>query len=287
MFADKQSTLISNSFYLYISHFSDYLFSIFLIPFVARTIGIIEFGKIGAAQTFGILILLVMEFGSTLMATRGISRIKQDKALTASFIGKIYTIKLMIIPIVLSLFIIATITVPIFSENRLFLSIAMIGSVFQGISPSWYFQGIEKMKKIALSKLFFRLSGFFIIFIFVKNSEDSWIVLTAFTFSSVLTFFYLFQKMKIDIGLIKLSSPRNSLVIFWDSIYSFFITLMPVISQNINLILLSIYINPLELGYYFGASRIYRAFNTLFGPFSQAFFRQYQLLKIQLKNKID
>ena len=78
--------------------------------------------------------------------------------------------------------------------------------------------------------------------------------------------------MKIDIGLIKLSSPRNSLVIFWDSIYSFFITLMPVISQNINLILLSIYINPLELGYYFGASRIYRAFNTLFGPFSQAFF---------------
>ena len=194
MFADKQSTLISNSFYLYISHFSDYLFSIFLIPFVARTIGIIEFGKIGAAQTFGILILLVMEFGSTLMATRGISRIKQDKALTASFIGKIYTIKLMIIPIVLSLFIIATITVPIFSENRLFLSIAMIGSVFQGISPSWYFQGIEKMKKIALSKLFFRLSGFFIIFIFVKNSEDSWIVLTAFTFSSVLTFFFIFFK---------------------------------------------------------------------------------------------
>ena len=107
MFADKQSTLISNSFYLYISHFSDYLFSIFLIPFVARTIGIIEFGKIGAAQTFGILILLVMEFGSTLMATRGISRIKQDKALTASFIGKIYTIKLMIILIVLSLFIIS------------------------------------------------------------------------------------------------------------------------------------------------------------------------------------
>ena len=100
-----------------------------------------------------------MEFGSNLMATREISRIKQDKALAKSFIGKIYTIKLMIIPIVFILFIIA-ITVPIFSENRLFLSIA-VGSVFQGISPSWYFQGIENEKNCFV-KTVFRLIGFII-----------------------------------------------------------------------------------------------------------------------------
>tara|TARA_B100000886_G_scaffold306510_1_gene238893 strand:- start:70 stop:630 length:561 start_codon:yes stop_codon:yes gene_type:complete len=45
-----------------------------------------------------------------------------------------------------------------------------------------------------------------------------------------------------------------------------------MIYQNISVILLSIFVNPIQLGLYYGASRIYRAFNTLYSPISQAFF---------------
>ena len=35
---------------------------------------------------------------------------------------------------------------------------------------------------------------------------------------------------------------------------------------------MSAFVSPIQLGYYYGANRIYRAFNTLYGPISQAYF---------------
>ena len=43
----KHNYFISNSFYLYISNFADYMIMLIFIPFIARKIGAVEFGKIG------------------------------------------------------------------------------------------------------------------------------------------------------------------------------------------------------------------------------------------------
>ena len=78
IFKRIRNPLVTNSFYLYLSHFADYFFAIFLLPFIAKTLGIIEFGEIGLAQTFGVFIILFIEFGSSLMATREISKEKNN-----------------------------------------------------------------------------------------------------------------------------------------------------------------------------------------------------------------
>ena len=64
-----QHTFLSNSIYLYLSYFSDYLLAIIFLPFVSRALGAAEFGKVGIAQTLGILIILFVEFAH-LIATR-------------------------------------------------------------------------------------------------------------------------------------------------------------------------------------------------------------------------
>ena len=58
----KSTSLINNSFYLYISYFSDYLMALFFLPFIARTVGTEEFGNIGIVQTLGIFFILLIEF---------------------------------------------------------------------------------------------------------------------------------------------------------------------------------------------------------------------------------
>ena len=272
LFNRNKSSLVNNSFYLYLSHFADYILTLFLLPFIARIIGPTELGKIGLAQTFGLLIILFMEFGSSLMATREVARIKDDKSSLKEFIEQLTIFKILLIPItfIISLFVINFI--PIFIINPHYVIIVVLGAIFQGISPLWYFQGIEKMKTIAFSKLFFRLIGFIVICFYVKSPSDGWIVLASYSLTSALICIYLYFEIIKRLGSLILIRPYQTKFIFTKSIPSFLITIIPMIYQNISVLILSIFVNPIQLGFYYGASRVYRAFNTLYSPISQAFF---------------
>jgi len=269
---EDQRSFLTNSFYLYISYFADFFLAILFIPFIARTLGASEFGKIGIAQTFGILIILLMEFGSSLIATRKVARIKDDNNQLKLFIAKITTFKLFLLPIAILITVTAFFVVPIFSDNPNYIIIVALGAVFQGMSPVWYFQGIEKMRKIAFSKVIFRLIGFILIILLVRSSSDGWIVLASFSFSSILICLYLYSVIIRKIGLFQIEDISESIKLFLKSAPSFFITIVPILYQSISVFILSVYVNPLQLGFYYGASRIHRAFNTLYGPLSQAFF---------------
>lgn len=281
----NQKSLITNSFYLYLSHFADYLLALFFLPFIATKLGAFEFGKIGVVQTFGILIVLVMEFGSTLIATREVARLRDNKKELKTFVIKITTFKILLIPLVLIISMLVTIFIPFFFKNQIYFIITVLGSVFQGVAPTWYFQGLEKMKKIALTKIIFRLIGFLLMLIFVKSSNDGWIVLTAFSSSSFLICLYLYYSIINEFESFRFIKTGNLKEIFNKSIFSFLMTVIPVIYLNVSIIIMSIFVNPIQLGYYFVASRIYRAFNTLFGPISQAFLPIISSLEI--KNKIE
>ena len=86
--------LVANSFYLYLAHFADYLLALIILPFIARVLGPEELGYIGLAQTFGIFILLIMEFGFPLMATREVAREKNNPENIKILIGQIFSFKL-------------------------------------------------------------------------------------------------------------------------------------------------------------------------------------------------
>ena len=79
--------------------------------------------------------------------------------------------------------------IPVFKLNILYLYLVLIGAIFQGMTPIWFFQGIEEMKVLALSKIFFRLIGFIVIVCFIDSPEDGWIVLSSFSISSLFIFF--------------------------------------------------------------------------------------------------
>ena len=199
--------------------------------------------------------------------------------------GRVFTFKLLLIPITFSISMFIIYLVPVFYLNPNYILIIFIGSILQGLSPTWYFQGIQKMKEIAFSKTLFRLFGFIVIIIFVKSPEDGWIVLLAYSFSSALICLYLFIKMIIKSGTFSLSNISGAKKILQESKYSFFTTIIPAIYQNANAIILSMFINPVQFGLYYGITRIYRGFNTLYGPIGQAFYPR--LASINDKNPIS
>ena len=264
--------LVTNSLYLYTAHFFDYLISIALLPFIAKTLGPIELGNVALAQTFGLFILIFMEFGFSLTATREVAKIKNNKTELNRFIGHAFKFKLLLIPIISIIAIFIMISFPIFQSKPHYFLIVLIGSIFQGLAPNWFFQGIEKLKLVAISKTVFRLISFILVLLFTNDEKDGWIILFGYTFTSLLIFIYLLKKL-IDItGKIKFSNYSNFKSLWMTYRWLFLLTIIPVIYQNFSALILSNFTEPIKLGLYFGAAKIYIAFNSLFTPISQAFY---------------
>lgn len=276
--------LMANSFYLYVAHFADYFFSILILPFIARILGPEELGNLVLAQTFGLFLLLIMEFGFSLTATREVAILKNKKEELANYIGKAFSFKFLLIPITIILCIIIINTFPIFKTKPYYIWIVMVGSLFQGLAPTWFFQGIERLKIVALSKVIFRAIGFIIILFFIKDKEDGWIILISYTITSSLIFIYLTNNILKIVGRIKLSKIKDLNVIWKKSRWVFLISIIPLIFQNSAAFLLSLTVAPFQLGLYFGATKIYRSFNTLYGPIGLAVYPKLVTSNIDDKN---
>ena len=113
-------SFFKNSFYLYLSHFADYFFSLLFLPFIAKTVGVIEFGKIGLVQTYAVFIVLILEFGSSMVATRQISRLKKSKKKLRFFINTITTFKICIIPLILFITLALVLTLPAIADSQFY-----------------------------------------------------------------------------------------------------------------------------------------------------------------------
>ena len=264
--------VLKNSFYLYISHFADYLFSILILPFIARILGPNELGHIVLAQTFGLLILIIMEFGFSLTATREVAILKDEKEALGEYLGKVFSFKLLLIPVVIILSFILIISFSGFQARSHYILIVLIGSIFQGMVPVWFFQGIERLKIVAFSKIFFRAIGFIIIFMFINNEQDGWIVLISQTITSGFIFTYFLYKMLKIVGKIKLYKVQHLNLIWNNTAWVFLLSIIPVIFQNSAALLLELKLSSFQLGLYFGTFKIYRSFNTLYGPIGQAVY---------------
>ena len=264
--------LVMNSFYLYMAHFADYLLLLLVLPFIARALGPISLGNIGLAQTFGLLVMLSLEFGFSITATRTVALNQNDKSKNQQLAGKVFSFKIYLIPIVILFTFVIILIHPIFFNQPELIIISVLAAIFQSFVPSWYFQGIENFKQLAVVKIIFRVLAFCTALIIVKTPSDGWLFLMVQASSSFFIAVVLLFLMVKNIGTIKFQRWREIQTILKSSSSGFFIIVLPTVFNSISIFLLSYLISPLLLGYYYGVSRIHRAFNTLYSPMFDSFF---------------
>tara|TARA_Y100000768_G_C23982331_1_gene686611 strand:- start:1609 stop:2757 length:1149 start_codon:yes stop_codon:yes gene_type:complete len=242
-----------------------------LLPIIARIFGPNIIGEIGLAQSIGFIFLIVLEYGFSISGTKKVaneSNILSNQMLA----GQIYSFKLYLLPIVFAITYILCLVHPIFIKKPYLLIISTIDVVFQSFIPSWYFKGKEKFKFIAITKFCSRSISFLAIFFLVKSPEDSWVYLALIALSSLVIALTQILVMINEIGKITFCSWSKIKPILPSSSYNFIITLLPTLFNNIGILILSYISSPLQLGYYFGVSKIYRAFNTLYTPIFESLF---------------
>jgi O-antigen/teichoic acid export membrane protein len=168
----QYKVLLENFSYLSVLQVSNLLIFLIITPYLFRSLGQEKYGIVVFAQTIAAYFSILVNFGFTVTATKDISINRHNGEKTSQIISQVLTVKglfFIISLIILSLFIIA---IPLFNRNLKVFYFSMLFCLSETLFPIWYFQGIEKMKYIAIINIISRITSSIFIFIFIKETAD-------------------------------------------------------------------------------------------------------------------
>jgi PST family polysaccharide transporter len=171
LYRSFSTQIAQNFFYFGVVKFANIVSKYLLLGYLVRTLGEQGYGILTWVDSFTQYFLILVNFGFDMYVAKYIVENKENKTKINEIISTVLTIKTL-------LFIIGFVLVGLFSLNAeiakhihlIFLMLGMgIGEI---LFPIWYFQGIEKMKPIAIVSVVSRTLLVVLTLLFVNNTHD-------------------------------------------------------------------------------------------------------------------
>lgn len=274
----KYKQIIENFFSLSILNGLNVLLPLITLPYILRVIGAEKYGMYVYVYVVVQYIVLVATYGFNFSATKQISQSRDDLKYVNNVYNSVIFSKLIIAAFVSA--IVFVFSSWIFSsdiEKTMFLlGLGMVvGDIF---TPTWLFQGMEKMKYItivnAVSKILFTI----LVFVVIKSSEDFYLMILLNSVG------YLMAGLLSIILAKKLFNLRLRLVSVKDVVYQlkdgaavFCSTLGMNLYRNANILILKQFMPNEIVGIYAAAEKVIKGFQSLINPAAQALFPHFSL----------
>jgi polysaccharide transporter, PST family len=266
-------TLITNFLSLSTVTAASYILPLITVPYLARVLGPEKYGLIFFAQAFVQYFSWVTDYGFNLSATREISIHREDPARISAIFSAVILIKLAIMLLCFAAFCLLVFGISKFSKEYLCYLFAFGTIVGTVLFPVWLFQGLEKMKLVALLNVLARVLFTVLIFLVIRSRSD-YVYVPLLSSAGFLA-----------AGLVSLWLVRTHLNIRWirptlvdvkhelREGWPIFISTMAVSLYTIsNTFVLGLLTNDTVVGYYGSGERIVRAAQSLLSPLSQTLY---------------
>ncbi len=260
-----KSKLVNNFSYLLITQVTNFLFPIVLTPLLLKRITIEHFGIVMFVQSVMLYFNIFVDYGFNLSATRSISINKDSNSKCTQIFNSVIFTKILLL--VFSFLVLSTVvfSFDFFRKNATVYLFSFFIVVGQAITPLWLFQGLEKMKTMAILNAISKLIPLVAIIIFVV--DDSKILLInlfmggGFCLSGMVSL--LIIRYKYDI-VFKIPNVSEIVYQLKDSWAIFISNFSITISLNSNVILLGILSqNNTLVGYYNISEKIFYSLRTV------------------------
>ncbi|ENW21509.1 oligosaccharide flippase family protein [Acinetobacter haemolyticus] len=168
------------------------LLPLLIIPHLMNTIGLELIGLLAIVTAISAYLNTLIDYGFSYTGTREVSINKFDNRKNTILLMEITTCKiyLSISGIVLLIFLSAFI--PFIRNNILLIGLSSLNVMLLSLCPSWFFQGLEDMKKIAIGEVFGKIISFFLILFLVNNKEQIYLVPAFYIVGQLFSFFLYF-----------------------------------------------------------------------------------------------
>ncbi|HWF07888.1 MAG TPA: flippase [Bryobacteraceae bacterium] len=166
--------VVKNTFALYGVQVGRKLIPLASIPYLARVLGPEGWGEVAFVTAMAELIVIVIEFGFNLSATRSIARHRNDPVERGRIAAGVLTAQALLAAVGVAAALVAAQFIPLLMHRSSLLTAGLIYAVAQGFNPLWYFQGMERIRLAAALEVGAKTAALGALFMFVHQPNDAW-----------------------------------------------------------------------------------------------------------------
>lgn len=167
----------------------NYLMPIFVIPYLIATLGSHSWGYIGFSLSVVQYMMLVVDFGFNMTATKRVSLCQNDEAELQKVIWETLWAKILLLILCFVAMLVVAFAIEPFRVYSTTLMIMFLMVVANTFSFVWLFQGLGKIKVASLVNTVVKITILPLVFFLVKSPEDypkaAWVQAVVYMLSSV------------------------------------------------------------------------------------------------------
>lgn len=283
---DAYKRIMGNMLSLFSLQGLTYILPLLTFPYLTRVLGPENYGLIAFAMAFIGYFQIFTDYGFNLSATREISINREDHRKVSELFSSVMVTKtlLMIISFIIMLAVVLS-----FDKFRshgilyFFTFGLVIGNL---LMPSWFFQGMEKLKYISMLNIGTLLIFTASIFIFIRQASDYIYVPLINSIGAITIGIIALRIVRKDFGvnfvLPSLKDIKYNLNGGW---HVFISTAAISLYTNSNTFILGFFTTPTIVGYFSVANNIINMCNGLLSPISQSIYPYLSSLAVKSKEE--
>ena len=266
----RASRLVGDAAVLYAAHALGLIMPLLTVPYLARVLRPTGWGLVIFAQSLGAWLALIIEYGFDLSGTRSVARSLGDESeiseVVAGIQGARTIIVLVLMPVVALL-----VLVPAFRSEPALLIWAFAFAVARGVSPAWYFFGVQRMRSPAILDAAAKVFAALGVFVWVRAPADGWRVLALQAVFMALSVAWMTGLMYRHVR-VRLPSPTASVRALRQGSGIFVFRGASGIYYQANSFILGLLGTPQVVAFFGSAEKIVRAGIGMYQPLTQALF---------------
>jgi len=141
-------------------------------PYLIRVLGEETYGLVIFAQAVVGYLLILVQFGFNISATKEISIYRNNKKKLSEIVSSVLLIKSGLFILSAAILSLLILIIPKLHDYKTLFFLTLWLCLYDIIFPIWYFQGIEKMKYITYITLISRLTFLVLIFVLIHGPSD-------------------------------------------------------------------------------------------------------------------
>lgn len=168
----RHRTLVANFGYLSALEVARLVFPLFTYPYLIRVLKPDVYGSIIFAQGLCGYYSVLINFGFQTTATQAVAQLRDDREQLSETVSATLQAQIFLWSVCLLFHLILVFAIPSLAQNKALYLITFAGTISEVLFPSWYFQGMEKMRYITLISCSSRLLTVLSVFALVHKQSD-------------------------------------------------------------------------------------------------------------------